>query len=150
MTDSYLPAGELNTGLLLYIPYREMESRVFRALAAEGFADLTPAQARVFQRVGPEGTRLTDLAEQARITKQTASILVRDLEHNDYVIRTPDPSDARARLVAVGRRGALAIPVAARAVSEVEAEWQAFLGPRQYRQLRRALTDLRRLTDSYF
>ena len=43
----------LNTGLLLFIPYRAMEARVFRALAAAGYDDLTPAQARVFQRIAP-------------------------------------------------------------------------------------------------
>ena len=56
---------QLNTGLLLYIPYRAMEARVFKALAAAGYDDFTPAQARVFQRIAPGGSRLTDLAEQA-------------------------------------------------------------------------------------
>jgi hypothetical protein len=44
---------ELKTGLLLYIPYRAMEARVFRALTAAGHNDFTPAQARVFQRIAP-------------------------------------------------------------------------------------------------
>ncbi|BBE22838.1 hypothetical protein MN0502_17210 [Arthrobacter sp. MN05-02] len=149
MADYPAPAEELNTGLLLFIPYRALENRVFDALAAAGFADLTPAQARVFQRVGPHGTRLTDLAAQARITKQSASVLVRELEDNAYISRIPDPSDARARLIVIGPRGAEAIPVAARCIAEVEAEWQAFLGTRQYRQLRGALTNLRQLTDPY-
>ena len=35
----------LNLGLLLYIPYRAMESRIFAALAEAGFDDFTPAQA---------------------------------------------------------------------------------------------------------
>ena len=59
---------QLNTGVLLLIPYRAMEARVFDGLAAAGFHDITPAQARVFQRVAPTGSRLTDLAAQAGIT----------------------------------------------------------------------------------
>ena len=55
---------ELNTGLLLFIPYRAMEARVFKALWAAGYDDFTPAQARVFQRIAPGGSRLTDLAER--------------------------------------------------------------------------------------
>ena len=89
---------ELNTGLLLYIPYRAMEARVFKAMAAAGYEDFTPAQARVCQRIAPGGSRLTDLAEQATITKQSAGFLVDQLERAGYVERVPDPSDARARL----------------------------------------------------
>jgi hypothetical protein len=47
----------LNVGLLLFLPYRAMEARVFAGLAALGFDDITPAQARVFQRIGPGGSR---------------------------------------------------------------------------------------------
>ena len=142
-------AEELNVGLLLLIPYRAMESRVFSALAAAGFDDFTPAQARVMQRIGPEGTRLTELAEAAQVTKQTAGFLVDQLERAGYVRRTPDPRDARARLVRIAERGAAAQPVAEAAVAQVEAEWRTHLGDRQWRQLRRALTRLREITDPY-
>jgi DNA-binding MarR family transcriptional regulator len=143
------PGDEPNIGLLLFIPYRALESRVFEALAEAGYGDVTPAQARVFQRIGPHGTRLTELAEQAQVTKQTAGFLVDQLERAGYVRRTPDPADARARLVRIADRGAAAIPVAAAAVARVEAEWSAALGPRQLAQLRRGLIRLRAITDPY-
>jgi DNA-binding MarR family transcriptional regulator len=140
---------ELNTGLLLFIPYRAMEQRVFRALAEAGFDDFTPAQARVMQRIGPDGTRLTELAEAAQVTKQTAGALVDQLERAGYVRRTPDPTDARARLVRIAERGAAAVPVADAVVAEVEAEWRVHLGERRWRQLREALSRLREVTDPY-
>jgi DNA-binding MarR family transcriptional regulator len=140
---------DLNVGLLLFIPYRAMESRVFRALAEAGFDDFTPAQARVMQRIGPDGTRLTELAEAAQVTKQTAGFLVDQLERAGYVRRTPDPTDARARLVRIAERGAAAQPAAAAVVAEVEAEWRAHLGDRRWAQLRSALTRLREITDPY-
>ncbi|GAA4603578.1 DNA-binding MarR family transcriptional regulator [Actinoplanes octamycinicus] len=139
----------MNLGLLLFIPYRAMEARVFAGLAAAGFDDFTPAQARVFQRIGPDGTRLTELAEQAQITKQSAGFLVDQLERAGYVERVPDPADARARLVRIAARGAAAIPVAAAIVAEVEAEWTEHLGQRGVTQLRQALTRLREITDPY-
>ena len=139
----------MNLGLLLFIPYRAMESRVFAALAAAGYDDITPAQARVFQRIGPDGIRLTDLAEQAQITKQSAGFLVDQLERAGYVERVPDSADARARLIRIAERGAKAIPLAAQVVSDVEAEWTAHLGARRATQLRSILTDLRELTDPY-
>jgi DNA-binding MarR family transcriptional regulator len=140
---------ELNTGLLLFIPYRALEQRVFRALAEAGFDDFTPAQARVMQRIGPDGTRLTELAEAAQVTKQTAGALVDQLERAGYVRRTPDPTDARARLVRIAERGAAARPVADAVVAQVEAEWRAHLGDRPWRQLREALARLREITDPY-
>jgi DNA-binding MarR family transcriptional regulator len=140
---------ELNLGLLLFIPYRALENRIFAALAEAGFDDFTLAQARVLQRLGPDGTRLTALAEAAQITKQTASHLVDQLERTGYVRRTPDPTDARARLVRAAARGLAAKPVADAVVAEVEAEWRTHLGERRWRQLRETLTSLREITDPY-
>jgi DNA-binding MarR family transcriptional regulator len=143
------PTEPLNLGLLLYIPYRAMEARVFEALAEAGFDDFTPAQARVFQRLAPGGSRLTELAEQAQITKQSAGFLVDQLERAGYVQRVPDPNDARARLIRVAKRGARAIPIAAAVVAGVEAEWSRYLGLQRMRQLRQILASLREITDPY-
>ncbi|MCZ2857361.1 MarR family winged helix-turn-helix transcriptional regulator [Blastococcus sp. VKM Ac-2987] len=140
---------ELNLGLLLFIPYRALENRVFEALARAGFDDFTPAQARLMQRIGPAGTRLTELAEAAQVTKQTAGHLVDQLERTGYVRRTPDPTDARARLVRLAERGTAAQPVAAAVVAEVEDEWRRHLGERRWGQLRASLTALREITDPY-
>ena len=142
-------AGELNLGLLCYIASRAMETRVFDALAAAGFDDITTAQGRVFARIGPKGTRVTDLADQARITKQTAGFLVDQLERAGYVRRVPDPADARARLVQIAPRGEAAVAVARAAEAQVEAEWTRHLGKQVAGQLRRALTRLREITDPY-
>ena len=140
---------ELNIGLMLYLPYRALENRVFQALAEAGYGDVTPAQARVFQRIGPNGTRLTELAEAAQVTKQTAGFLVDQLERAGYVERTLDPSDARARLVRITERGAATVPIGAKVIAEIEAEWAAHIGARRMGQLRDALTRLREITDPY-
>jgi DNA-binding MarR family transcriptional regulator len=144
-----VPDEELNIGLLLFIPYRAMENRVFQALADAGFADFTVAQARVMQRIAPTGTRLTELAEQAQVTKQTAGFLVDQLERAGYVERVPDPTDGRARLVRIAPRGAQAAALANRVVADIEAEWTTHLGESRMKSLRRTLTRLRDLTDPY-
>jgi DNA-binding MarR family transcriptional regulator len=141
-------AEELNIGLLLFIPYRAMENRVIDALRAAGF-DITTAQMKIVQRIGPDGTRLTELAEQAQVTKQTAGFLVDQLEKAGWVERVADPADKRARLVRITERGQRAIPVASNVVAEVEAEWTAHLGQQRMTQLRRALTQLREITDPW-
>ena len=139
----------MNLGLLLFIPYRSMEQRVFAGLAAAGFDDFTPAQARVMQRIGPNGTRLTELAEQAQVTKQTAGFLVDQLEKAGYVTRTPDPTDRRARLVCLAQKARAAAEVADGVVAEVEREWEEHLGKRRMKQLREALSLLREITDPW-
>ena len=136
-------------GLLLFLPYRAMEARVLAALGDAGFDDVTLAQARVFQRIGPDGTRLTDLAEQAQVTKQTAGFLVDQLERAGYVRRVPDPADGRARLVRITARGSAAQAAAAEVVAEVEVEWEKHLGSRRMNALRETLVRLREITDPY-
>jgi DNA-binding MarR family transcriptional regulator len=139
----------VNVGTLLFIPYRAMESEVMRALDAAGHGVLTLAQARVFQRIAPGGSRLTDLADQAQVTKQTAGVLVDQLQGAGYVRRVPDPSDGRARLVIFTPLGEEACAVANGTVAEVEARWAAHLGASRMTALREALGELREITDPY-
>ena len=140
---------ELNLGLLCFIGARAVEARVLAALAAAGFDDITPSQGRIAARIGPSGTRIGDLAEQALVTKQTATATVDRLERAGYVRRVPDPTDARARLVVIAERGEEAIKVARVAEAEVEAEWIRHLGKQAARQLRTALERIRDVADPY-
>jgi DNA-binding MarR family transcriptional regulator len=140
---------ELNTSVLMFIAFRSAEKRIIDAVHRAGYTDLTLAQARIAARIGPDGTRLSDLAEQAQVAKQTATVLVDRLEHAGYVERTVDPADGRARLVRIAPRGAEVIPIARAEEARIEAEWTDHLGVRRMRQLREALTLLREATDPY-
>jgi DNA-binding MarR family transcriptional regulator len=139
----------VNFGVLLFIPYRHMENRILQAISEAGFDDVTLAQARVFQRIAPGGSRLTELAEQAQMTKQSAAGLVDELERMRYVRRVPDPKDRRARLIQIDRRGRQAAKAAQAAHDEIQAEWRSRLGARRFVQLRQALEDLREITDPF-
>lgn len=139
----------LPSALLMFISSRHAEERIVEHLRAHGFDDLTLAQGRLAARIGEGGTRVTELAEQAQITKQTAGFLVNQLEQAGYVERVPDPSDARARLVRLAPRGEQAQTCAREMERIVEAEWEQHLGPRRMRALRGALVDLREITDPF-
>ena len=141
---------ETNLGVLLFVSYRAMEERVFTALREAGFGDFTTAQARVFQRIAPRGSRITDLARQAQVTKQTAGFLVDQLERAGYVERVPDPSDARAKLVRVARRGGTGHRRLGRGRGRGgsgvgSSTWGSAAPP----SLRRSLARLRELTDPF-
>jgi DNA-binding MarR family transcriptional regulator len=141
------PPQEL--GILLFIANRALEQRAFDAVIAAGITDITLAQARVAARIAPEGSRVSELAEQARVTKQSAAFLVEQLEAAGYVERVPDPTDGRARLV---RLTARARPVAQAADAEVQrvlAEWADHVGEDRLRQMHETLRDLREITDPW-
>jgi DNA-binding MarR family transcriptional regulator len=140
---------EPTSALLMFVAHRAAEARVVDALRASGFDDLTLAQSRIAQRLNREGIRVTDLAEQAGVTKQTAGGLVDELEAGGYVTRRPDPADARARLVVLTDRGERLCTTAAAEVARVEADWRAHLGAKAYDELRAALVSLREVTDPY-
>lgn len=139
----------INFGVLLFIPYRHMENRILQAIRDAGFDDVTLAQARVFQRIAPGGSRLTDLAEQAQMTKQSVAGLVDELERMRYVRRVPDPNDRRARLIRIDKRGRQAAKAAQSARDEIQAEWRSHLGARRFSQLRDTLEDLREITEPF-
>lgn len=141
--------GSPNTATLMFIAHRAVETRVHELLRESGFVDLTAAQVRLAQRLSPTGIRLTDLAEQARVTKQTAGALVDELERNGYVARKKDPADARARLVVLTAKGRRLCASAATEVAVVEREWRDHLGTSAYEDLRGALESLREITDPY-
>ena len=143
------PRERQNLALLCFYPSRAMEARLLAAMSDAGYDDITLAQARIAARIGPRGTRLTDLAEQALVTKQTAGHLVDQLERAGYVRRVPDPTDARARLVQMAERGQELVALARKVESQVEREWTAHLGEKATAQLRAALERLREITDPY-
>ncbi len=141
-------AGELNLGLLLFIPFRFMESAVLDNLKSHGH-DIPLSQARVFQRIGAQGSRLSELAEAAQVSKQTVGSIVDQLERRGYVARVPDPADARARLVTITAKGLELVELSLPVVQEIERTWEAHLGPAATSDLRKALTALREITDPF-
>lgn len=139
----------IDLGMSLFVPYRYAEDRIFHALQDAGFDDWTLAQCRVFQRIAPNGSRLTDLAEQAQMSKQSAGVLVDQLESLGYVRRVPDPADGRARLIVIEKRGRRAIEVVTATLDEIHSEWKTYLGTRNFTLLQQILDQLREITDPY-
>lgn len=138
----------MDVATLMFIAYRAMDDRVVTAMREAGF-EVTVAQARIAQRIAEDGSRVTDLAAQAQVTKQTASLLVIALEQAGLVERVADPADGRARLIRFTPRGQVASRRAQQVVMGVEQEWNEHLGPELAGSLREALTRLREITDPY-
>ena len=144
MTD----LDEPSLGVLLFIPYRHMEQMILDALGDQGYT-ISLAQARMAQRIDPEGSRLTRLAQAAQITKATAGYLVDPRAEAGYVERGLDPGDARARVVRFTSRGHELIARARTVEHDIEAQWRSHLGDQRTMALIDALKDLRDITDPF-
>lgn len=129
-------------GAMLRIPFQAIVARISEGLRARGFTDLRPAHFVIFQHIRPEGSRLTELAEQAQITKQSAGALVDTLMAYGYVERLPDPKDGRAKTVRLTKRGWELDKAAREILSRVEQEWAEQLGDQRLAQLKQTLKDL--------
>jgi len=137
------PSGTANFGNLFRDPTLAMQQLVAEELARRGFADLRPALLAVGQHVGAEGTRVTELAARAWLTKATVVHAVDELERLGYVTREPDPTDRRAKLVLPTTRGLMAEQAAREAISDIRRAWADLVGADEMAALEAGLRRLR-------
>jgi len=123
-------------GSLLRAPYRRLADRLYAELAADGFPEIRPAHSAVFRHISPDGSRLTDMAGQAELTKQSMAYLVGYLEEHGYVSVRPDPDDGRAKQVRLTKRGQAFVAALLQASAAVEDELAGTLGATKLKQLR--------------
>ena len=127
---------------LLTVAKEQMLAEMRTRLAAAGFGELRPTHGCVFRFVPAEGMRLTDLAANAEITKQTCSEIVDELEELGYVTRRPDPDDRRAKIICLTDRGSEAQSLARKLFAQVEAEWAERFGAERMAMLRELLGEI--------
>jgi len=125
---------------LLLEARRALATALDADLAERGYPDLRPGHAALFLAVDRRsGSRITDLADQNRLTKQAMMAMVDDLEERGYVRRVPDPADARAKLVRLTAHGRRAAAECRRAIQALEQRTRRTLGDRTFDSLRDAL-----------
>lgn len=137
------PSGTDNFGNLFRDTTLAMQEMVAEELARRGFADLRPALLAVAQHIGADGTRITELAARAWLTKATVVHAVDELERLGYVTREPDPTDRRAKLVKATARARRAEGVARNAIAEIRDSWARLMGEPEMDALEDGLRRLR-------
>jgi DNA-binding MarR family transcriptional regulator len=98
-----------------------------------------PAHSAVFAQIDPDGSRLTDLARRANMSPQAMGELVDELEDMGYVVRRPDPTDRRAKLITLTQKGQDCIAAGTATIDSIEQQLTDLLGVRGRRQLRNLL-----------
>ena len=132
-------------GALLRLASQAMTERFNRWIESSEFEGIQPAHSAAIQPLweAHDGARITALARASRITKQSMSALIADLEAAGYVERVDDPDDARAsrvRLTTRGRAYGRAVRAFARSI---ESEWAEQIGAQRVEELRATLQLLR-------
>ena len=126
---------------MLLDAFRALDGETGTNLQDRG-VDLSPSHARAILLIERTGTRLSELAHRALITKQAMMQVVDELEGKGLVRRTADPADSRAKIVRLTAKGLRQRAEARRAVATVESWARRSLGDRRYDALKTALADL--------
>src|SRR5215470_3333184 len=128
-------------GTLLRLAHATMIDEYTRWLAGSPYKEIQPAHAAAIQPLWqrPEGVRLTELAQTARITKQSMGALVDSLERGGYVERIEDPDDRRAARVRLTARGRSFARHARTFAREFENQLAGNIGERKVKELRSTL-----------
>jgi DNA-binding MarR family transcriptional regulator len=114
-------------------------SKLFERLRQEGFENVREGYGCVFGFIDTEhGSRLTELAERAGLTKQAVGEAVAEMEQLGYVERVPDPGDRRAKIIKLTPSGLDACLTGRRIFAEIEREWAEEFGEELIAKLREA------------
>ncbi|HEY4371461.1 MAG TPA: MarR family winged helix-turn-helix transcriptional regulator [Burkholderiales bacterium] len=126
-------------GRLLHNAARKFDARVLDILAERGWQDVRLVHVNLTRCLELSGTRLTELARRAAMTKQAMGELVDECERIDLVARTADPTDGRAKIVVFTTRGKRFMTAFRDAVAAAENEMTAQFGATRLRELKQAL-----------
>jgi DNA-binding MarR family transcriptional regulator len=130
-------------GRLLLEGHQALATELVALLAERGYPDIRAGHAAVFLHIDRRaGTRLTELARRARMTKQGMMLVVDDLEGRGYVRRVPDAEDGRAKVVKLTAHGRRCAAESRRAAQALETQTRRLLGDRRYDTLREALEEV--------
>lgn len=141
MSTLELPENPL-IGALLRLPAQAIHRRIIAELARAGFSDLRLPHMAVLQYPGPDGRRPSELAERAGMSKQAMNQLLQSLERLGYIARRDAKAGRRARIVHFTARGRAAWAKIHGILAEVESDWRATLGDRDFNRLKALLCEV--------
>ena len=137
-------AQRLQIGQLLVQLTRLFQTELFERLVAAGLTEARAPHMHVTAYIKPEGSRLTELAAQARMTLPAMSELVDDLQRLRIVERRPDPRDKRAKLICLTDAGWKAMRTGRSTIDDIEADYARRVGPERFEAAAQTLDELLR------
>jgi len=129
-----------NLGFLLAKASQHWNQLLAKGFADRGFGEVRPSYGSVLLPLfEDDGLRMGQIAERARLSKQTMTTMVRLCERDGLVCRERDPHDARAFRIHLTQRAKDFKPAAQEILHELDTKVLATLGERQRTALTRAL-----------
>lgn len=128
-----------NIGRLLNMAVQRFEKRVLEVMAEAGYGVYTLSQMAITRNLDVGGTRATEIARRAGITKQSVGELIGQLEDTGLIERIPDPDDKRARIVHFTAEGLAWLEAFEIAVKQSESEMREELGTAAFKLLKQGL-----------
>lgn len=120
-------------------------------LQSRGIEDLVPAHGDLFTHLfGGGSLTVTELAERTGRTKSTVSVLAGKLEKAGYLLREPDPEDARLLRLRLTPKGEALDAVFGEISEELHRRMLAALGPDDLAQLEKLLEKSNRIFTTEF
>ncbi len=133
---------ENNIGQHLLEVAKDFQKRALEGFGADGHEGLQPAHQAVLTHLRLAGTRLTELARYASMSKQAMGQLVDELERLGYVERVSDPTDGRAKIVRFTRAGLELIKDGTDIAGAIQREYADLIGKKKLSLLRAVLEEL--------
>jgi DNA-binding MarR family transcriptional regulator len=128
--------------VLLRDAHGAVDSANYAAVAHNGFADIKRWHLTVLRHLGEDGSRPSELAAHAGITRQAVTKVLDELERIDMVRRDPDPDDGRGVIVRYTDRGLAALAIVRRRMRDLEAEFAERVGATRWADARGVLETL--------
>jgi DNA-binding MarR family transcriptional regulator len=139
---SQFGARKEHIGRLLRRAARSFDQQFRVRLDELGYQDVGLRHATVFSHLDPEGTRATELASRAGMTRQSMGELVAELVTRGYLAQQSDPTDRRSKIVVLTSAGHRHVHDAREMLAEIHRSWEQRLGAAGVEQLRSLLMEL--------
>jgi DNA-binding MarR family transcriptional regulator len=132
----------LHIGQLLVHLTRQFQTELYARLVDAGIEGARVPHTHVTAYIKADGSRLTDLAAQARMTRPAMAELVDDLQRLGIVHRKPDPTDRRAKLICLTEQGWAAMRTGHQIIAGLEAEYAQQIGEQRFETMCQAMQTL--------
>lgn len=140
--DRRHPWRNENLGRLLLAAVDNWQNALVRGLQEAGFHNFRSTHMHLLRHIDMGGTRVTEIAERAGVTKQAIGKLIVACEKLDLVKTIADPTDGRAKIVLFTKQSRAVIVAEQAVIRRIDAQLRARLGASAFSAMRASLTVL--------
>ena len=115
---------------------------VTRAMHERGFAGIRLVHIALIRNVDENGTRISEIARRAGMTKQATGQLVAEFVELGFIRLVPDPADGRAKIARYTAKGKRLLVAIVASIEATEEAVSAAIGPAQLEKLKSTLREI--------